>query len=711
MATLTATQPVMLPAHLPALRSDLQLHPGSTASDGSPTWIIQDPVSNAFHRIGWLEFELLSRWALGGPQEIIAVTSQETVLKPTGHELAALYEYLLGHQLLEVHDARYTRYLLDRHRKGRLTHARWLLHHYLFFRVPLLHPQALLARMMPWLAWLFQPATAWCVLGLSGLGLLLTARQWDVFKASFTDTLTLSGLGGYLLALALTKSLHELGHALTATRYGLRVAHMGVAFVVMWPMLYTDTGESWRLHRSRQRLAIASAGVITELAIAGLATLGWNLAEDGSALKQALFFLASTAWLISLTLNISPFMRFDGYFILSDALDMPNLHERAGGLAKVAMRRTLLGWPDPDPEQLPGMKRRALIAFAYVTWVYRLLVFLGIAAAVYVYFFKLLGLFLFAVEIVWFVIRPIWSEGQVWWQRRQDVSSGHRWKLGLWGLGGLALAWLPWSHQIQAPAWAHPTRTHVLYSPLPARLTEGRFAAGAVKAGQTLFTLDQPELGYQSDASRSASLALARQLAGLGSEANGEEHRATLIQQQAVRDAEWQSHQDEASRLILKAPFDGVLVDVDPELAPGLWVTPRQSLGVVVDPTQWVAEAFVSQRDVTRLEVGDAVAFFPEFAGASAPWQGKVCQIDATRTATLPHAMLSSQHGGPISVLADASGLQPRDALYRVRVCLNATPGSLRVLRGTAVLEAQPHSWLLDQLKPAAVVLIRELGF
>lgn len=147
------------------------------------------------------------------------------------------------------------------------------------------------------IGWLeFEPATL-ALIGIAGLiGLALAARQWDAFTASLAAAFTPAGVFGFLCALAIAKSLHELGHAYVATRAGVRVAHMGVAFVVMWPMLYTDTGETWKLADARTRFAIASAGLVTELAIAALATLGWSLTADG-ALRDALFFLATTSWL------------------------------------------------------------------------------------------------------------------------------------------------------------------------------------------------------------------------------------------------------------------------------------------------------------------------------------------------------------------------------------------------------------------------------
>jgi len=698
-----------LPAQLPPLREDLQLHVAAPNRDGSPAWTIQDPLSNAFYQIGWLEFELLARWSLGQPQAILAATAAETPLEPEEEELGELYAFLLGHQLLEIHDLRYTRHLYEHRRAARQNRLRWLLHHYLFFRLPLIRPARLLARALPWVEWIYSRAFALSVLLLSALGLFLTAQQWDSFSASFMETLSPGGLLGYLGALAVTKSLHELGHALTATRHGLRVAHMGVAFLVLWPVLYTDTGESWRLSERRQRLAIASAGIVSELALAGLATLAWNLCAEGD-LKQALFFLASTAWLISLMLNLSPFMRFDGYFILSDALGMPNLHERAAAMAIASLRNTLLGWHEPNPEPMPPGQRRLMIAFAYLTWVYRLLLFVGIAVAVYLLFFKLLGIFLFAVEIAWFVVRPLMNELHIWHRRREEIAPGRR-TLALALLGAILLLLLvPWNSHLDAPGWAHPQRQHVLYSPLPARLVKLPEADRPVSAGSPLFSLEQPELDYRATVAQSASQTLEQRLRGLASLPDGEEQRAPLRYQQRLHIAQLQASHDEAIRLQLDAPFAGVLTDIDPELAPGVWVSPQQPLATLIDPQHWEAELFVPQQDLERLAVGNRVRFYPDAQGQE-PIDGRIRLIESTRAAQLPHPLLSSRHGGRIATLQDDEGLTPRDTLYRIQIDLQRPPGTSAVLSGQARIEARAESWLLAALKPILIVIIREANF
>ena len=167
----------------------------------------------------------------------------------------------------------------------------------------------------------------------------------------------------------------------------------------MMPVLYTDTSESWKLTRRADRFAIAGAGIAIELMLAAWTTLAWALTSDG-ALRSGLFLLASTTWMWTLAINASPFMRFDGYFLLSDLVGLPNLHERSFALARRQIHWLLFGYREPNPEPALGRSaKRAMIAFALVTWIYRLIVFLGIALLVYNLFFKLLGIFLLMVEI------------------------------------------------------------------------------------------------------------------------------------------------------------------------------------------------------------------------------------------------------------------------------------------------------------------------
>ncbi|MFT3802451.1 MAG: HlyD family efflux transporter periplasmic adaptor subunit [Burkholderiaceae bacterium] len=701
---------------VPPLREDLVLFEAAANRDGSPAWMIQDPVGNRFFRIGWIEFEMLSRWAIGDADAIVEAIGRETPLTVSVDDVEQLARFFRQHLLLRAADPGSVDYLKQAARAARPARWKWLLHNYLFIRVPLVRPQALLARLAPALGFLYTRGFLVATLAATLLGVLLAARQWDSFVHTFHDFLSPGGLLGYALALMFAKTLHEMGHAITATRLGVRVAHMGVAFLVMWPMLYTDTGESWKLSDRRKRFAIAAAGMATEFALAGFATLAWSLVDDG-AIRSALFFLATTSWILTLGINASPFMRFDGYFLLSDLLDMQNLHARSFALARTRLRNALLGWNDPDPEPFEPGLRRFLTGFAILTWLYRLMVFVGIALAVYHYFFKLLGIFLFLVEIVWFVARPLAGEFSVWYAQRDRIGPPRRAAL----LAAAAvfvglLAW-PWARSVDGEGWLHAEQQQLIYSPFPARIARVH-AEGPVEPGAALVVLDSPDTRSKAMQSRIMADALALQLDQTIGRTDGQERRAILAEQLAQQLAEFGAQQAELQRLELSAPFGGRFLDVDPQIREGVWVTANQPIGIVVDPGAWVVDALIEQKALERVAVGARARFHRRYQ-ADAPLEGEVVAIDSARAQVLPHPMLAAENGGRIAATRQSNGtLVPRDALYRVRVRLDAGAwerGSARAWRpvelGSISIAGTRRSWLADAWTAVAAVIVRESGF
>jgi putative peptide zinc metalloprotease protein len=687
------------------LRDDLRLSEAAPGPRGEPAWIIQDPVVNRFYRIGWFEFECLLRWG-ASPKRICETVDAETPLHPDVSQVLDFCGFLDQNQLLRPGPEGAAR-LAARGEGQAWLGWRWLLHHYLFFRIPLMRPQRHLERLAAALAWLFSPVTGWAVAGLGLLGLVLVAHQWDTFTADVVESFSVNGLLSFALALVLAKTLHELGHALVATRLGLRVGHMGIAFVVLWPMLYTDTGETWKLRSARQRLAVASAGIVTELGLAALATLGWALCDPGP-LRNGLLYLATTSWMLSLALNASPFMRFDGYFILSDLLDFPNLHVRASAMARTAVRRGLLGLAEPWPEAFPPVQRRLLVAFAMVTWAYRVVLFLGIAVAVYFLFFKALGIVLFAVEIGWFILRPLWRELSHWWARRGEVGGRVRWRLGAGLAAVLLILAVPWRATVGAPAVARATQQMRVFAPYPALLTQVR-GPGDVRAGETLATLDEPDIAARLLGNEGNIRSYEARLAGLMADPAGLAEQAATqgrlgAEQEAARAA-----RSEVARLLLQAPFAGRWMDTDRDWAPGQWMRRQQAIGILVSPANWQVDAYVTQDDLQRISVGAEARFHPR--GEPAPVAGHVIGIGHTNIPQLPHAMLAARHGGPLATAAHGERLTPTPPLFHVLVQLDAAPPSLRESPGTVQISGARRSLLVEGARRTAAVFLRESGF
>ncbi|MBY0432427.1 MAG: peptidase M50, partial [Rhodospirillales bacterium] len=211
---------------LPAVRDELSVHPGPTDSTGGPTWTIRDPIRNRFFRIGWPAFEILARWS-GSAEEVAEAVNAETTLTVAAGDVEAIAWFLTANQLVRPGGHADTLRLARQAENARLSWFQWLLHHYLFFRIPLVRPDRFLDATLPSVRWLGGGWFRGVTLGATGVGLFLIHRQWDVFSATLLDTFSLSGLASYGIALTLVKVIHELAHAYTAKRFGCRVPSMG----------------------------------------------------------------------------------------------------------------------------------------------------------------------------------------------------------------------------------------------------------------------------------------------------------------------------------------------------------------------------------------------------------------------------------------------------------------------------------------------------
>ncbi len=693
------------------LREELTLHPGPVAADGSPTWSLQDPVRNTFFRIDWPTFEVLSRWSCRTPEAVVESLQAETTLDLEIDDILAVQRFLMENQLCRIPGPEGTAWLLEREKASHSSITQWLLHHYLFFRLPLVRPDAWLRRMLPRVA-VFYSRNFFRLTGLALLvGLVEVYRQWDTFSATLVDTLSWKGAAGYAVALVCVKVLHELGHGFTARRLGCRVPAMGVAFLVMWPVAYTDVNEAWKLTRRRDRLAVGAAGIVTESLIAAWATLAWAFLPEGT-LRGIAFMLATVTWFSTLAINASPFMRFDGYFLLSDWLDFPNLHSRAFALARWDIRERLFALEEEAPEHFSPARQRSLILFAWGVWIYRLALFLGIAAMVYTLFFKALGLFLFAVEIGWFVIKPLWSEVKEWQRRWEVIRNRPRARRTAWiAAAVVVIGLIPWNFQVAGQGVLRTVRHFPLFPPGSAQVValpvpEG----GRAKAGTPLAVLASPDTDYRHFQARQRVEHLSWQVDVAGFDDSLRARQLVTQEELSTAASEESGTSRERERYVISAPFDGVLRDRLPDLRPGDWVGRQEPLAVLTDPSAWQVETYLSESEVARVEAGDGGRFFPETRGqASLPLT--VVRVDRDATRILQDPMLASTHGGELLVRERKGQLVPEQAVYRVVLTVDDPQAAHRAQRGHLVIYGSPKTLLGDFLRTALAVLVRESGW
>ncbi|MFJ5376217.1 HlyD family efflux transporter periplasmic adaptor subunit [Pectobacterium sp. CHL-2024] len=701
-------------AGLSPLRDELILHAGPANRDGSPSWTLEDPLRGLYFRIGWAEMAMLSRWSMGNAAQIVADVNQTSALMLDDSDVQYFNRFLQANSLTRVSGDEALAQFSRQVEQSRVSIRRKLLKNYLFFRIPLWHPDRFLGATLPWVEPFFSRTFLKLTLLVAVLGLFLAGHQWETFKHTFLHFFTLEGAALAGLTLCFTKILHEFGHAYTCKRFGARVATMGVAFLVMMPVLYTDTSGSWKLTRRRQRMAIGAAGMMTELVLAAWATLAWSFLPDGM-LRSAAFMLATTTWIMTLAINLSPLMRFDGYFLLSDGLQMPNLQNRGFAIGRWQMREWLFGLGDAPPEHFPRWLQRTLVGYAFAVWIYRFFLFTGIAILVYHMTFKLLGMLLFAIEIGYFVVMPVVNEVREWSKRRKDYRMNRNMTTTLVvSAVVLLLLMIPWQRGVYAPALLRAEQQSSLYMPVPAMIQRIDVKVGQpVQAGQTLFTLSSDALAHEQKQ-------LERQIATLNwqstfqvfnKEAAGDHQRVKQEHEAALQ--KLQVLQRQSEQLTVRAPIDGVVADMTTPLETGEWLGQGEWLAVVTKPTGGLVEAFVSEKDWQRLHTGAKGTFYlQDVSRSSLPLT--IVEIASTATRDLNAAPeLASIYGGDIATLSDSQRkLHPEQAVYRVLLSLpddyRAQP---QVLRGTVVMDGEAQSLLIRGWKVVSAVLIRELSF
>lgn len=697
---------------LPPLREELALLPGPPLADGQPSHTLHDPSRNLFFQIDWSTFEILARWHLDDAAAIAAALANETTLHLCVADVESVVRFLHENQLLQP-PTDSAAALADQRQQRKGSLAKWLLHNYLFFRIPLLHPDRWLGRWAGHLDFFYSPRFFALSLGALGLGLIEIYRDWEHFAATLIDTLTWSGMLSYGLTLIAVKTLHELSHGFTAKRFGCRVPTMGIAFLVLWPVAYTDTNDVWKLTDRQQRLQVAAAGVVCELLIAVWATLAWALLPEGTP-KSIAFMLATTTWLSTVIINASPFMRFDGYFLLADWLEMPNLHARAFALARWDLRERLFALGEPVPETFPAHRHAGLILFAYATWVYRLVLFLGIATLVYAFFIKMVGILLFAVEIVWFVLAPAYREIQAWRLRWPQLRNSPRARRSAAIFAGIMLlAVIPWPTRIATVGLLKPVQQLLIYAPQHAMLEAISSAEGQpVAAGETLLQMSSPDLLTRSRSS-DARIESLRWQASAGAFDSEQRPQWQVAQERlASAGSERASVHSEAARYAPLAPFPGTLRDIEPDLHAGTWLSQQEILARLIGRDGYHVLTYLDEDEIERIEIGDRARFYAE--GLEGPFIAlEVSGIEPDASRTLPEAELATLHGGSLAVRERRGVLYPERTIYRVTLKTLEPLDELadHSWRGKVVIAGRWAAPGWRFLRSAAAVMWRETGF
>lgn len=710
-----ASQPPLL---LPELRQELRIEPGAAGPGGAATWLVVDPVQHRYVQIDETAYHLLSRWHSGiAYAELAARVSKDFGHQISPEEIDQFVRFVSGNNLTaEPASGGWRHYagIADRGKHGWLM---WAIHNYLYVRLPLLRPEPFLMRALPLVAPLYTRSFAITVACIGLLGLYFVSRQWEVFAATFQHFFSWHGAAAYAVALVVIKSAHELGHAFTAARFGCRVPSMGICFLVMFPVLYTDVTDAWRLRDRRERLLIGGAGVAVELIIACIATLLWPFLPEG-ILKSLAFSLATVGWVLSLVINLNPLMRFDGYYLFADAIGIDNLQSRAFAFGQWRMREFLFGLGMAPPESVPRRTALILTVYAWAVWLYRLILFTGIAVLVYHMAFKALGIVLFLVEIVYFILRPVAHELMRWWKDGARISATRRSRITAAAAVALVLAAaMPWSTQISMPAVVEAAALARVYPQRGGAVEAVLVKAGdRVKAGDVLVQLSSAETDHQIALSKSKIALLQMRLARRSSDAEDRSHSLVMEQELRSLTSSLDGLMKERADLTIAAPISGTVAELNSGVHKGRTIGRAEFVALIRGSEDLVARGYISQDDIARIGHNSAGRFVPDLPG----WPSigvHLQEVSKSGAGHIEMPELASQHGGAIAVrphMGDGGHrrLVPVKAHYLATL---SVAGGVKVpafsVRGVVTLTGEAESAAGRAWRQIAAVLVRESGF
>lgn len=581
-------------------------------------------------------------------------------------------------------------------------------------------PERLLNWLYPRFSWMYsrQAVTICLLICLSALALILV--QFGVFRSRLPAFHEFFGPRNWIylgLTLATVKIIHEFGHGLTCKHFGGECHEIGFMLLVFTPALYCNVSDSWMLRNKWKRAAIGAGGIYVELVMASIATFVWWFTEPGLLNHLALnvMFLCSVS---TVMFNGNPLLRFDGYYILADIVEIPNLRQKATEVLRRAVFHWFLGVELPDDPFLPTRNRILMGMYTVAAVVYRWIVVFSILMflnkVLEPYGLKILGQMLGAIGFFGLVVAPTIQTVKFFRvPGRMHEVKRIRVALVLAALAGIVLlvALIPLPHRVQCAMIIEPADAKTVYVTTPGRLQQILAKPNQhVSDGEKLVQLENVNLDLQIAELELQRDDLEKRIENLELQLlNGQKTGLQIVEAKKRLDTilrQIEKKQFERGQLAIRAQAAGMVfpmpasepkpTDEDDNRLPSWSGTPLNlhNVGVALDkgqpicrigdPDRLVAVLVVDQADIEFVRAGNKVDFVLD-AYPGRRFRGKVEKIARRNMMQTPPA-LGAQQGGGVATRTDKEGtLEPLNASYMVEVSFQVEDKQLLGgLRGTA---------------------------
>ncbi|HZU37595.1 MAG TPA: site-2 protease family protein, partial [Gemmataceae bacterium] len=691
------------------LRPDLKIVPQKY--EGRTYHVVKDPVNLRYYRLDAKHSFIVE--LLDGSHTLEEIQKEfEKQFRPerlTLEQLEAFAQQLARSGLAHNDSPQAGKQLFEHRSKRRRQEWLQMLTNILYIKIPVFDPDRLLARMVPYFGWIF---TGWFMLlsaGVMLLAVLLVTTHFEVFRArlpSYQEFFSVKTFFQLWMALGAVKIIHEFGHGLSCKTFGGEVHEMGLLFLCLAPCLYCNVSDAWTMPSKWRRIIISFAGIYVELMIAAIATFVWWNTPASPFINNLALCLMIVCSVSTVIFNGNPLMKYDGYYVFFDWLEVPNLRDRANQFIKYLVMEHCLGMETPWQPYMALSRRILFVTYAVTSYIYRWVVTCFILYFLYHLLaprkLAALGALLVVAALASLLGWPLFRLGQALHKRgRLPDMNGRRVGTTAAVIAAFVLfiflVPLPLSRvrqiglvQVQPEAEANvyvsePGVLQALYVRDGQRVEENDLLAEfrslelenelAEAHGEYEVRVVQVQALQEQEAATGDAEERAKIEAGLTRMVSERAEYARLIQMYEAR----------RRRLQVRAPRAGIVL-APPRLdeVGKLWDKDQATpFCIVADPSQLRVLVPVPPADYRLLQEDlnhepDLPSTIRVQGRVGHPWDGHVVHLDEQEAKAVPLA-LTSKGGGPLAVKPSSNPdmLQPQTQQYLVVVNFDQTDGAL----------------------------------
>lgn len=698
-------------------------------------WVVKDPVGLNYFRFHEEEFSILN-W-LDGLRSLQSIRDQfQANFAPQRISLQELQQFVgMLHRsgLLISNNTGQGRQLRRRGDKKKRKELLGKLANVFALRFRGIDPERILNGLLPWFGWLFTPGALVGVGMLALSALLLVFVQWQTFMAKLPTFQQFFAAENWLwmgLTMATVKILHEFGHGLSCKKFGGECHEMGVMLLVFTPCLYCNVSDSWMLPNKWQRVFIAAAGMYVELILASIATFLWWFSEPGmlNFVSLSVMFICSVSTVV---FNSNPLLRFDGYYILMDIMEIPNLRQKSTEVLKRWFQTTCLGLELQENPFLPQKNKFWFGAFTVAAAIYRWVVVFGIIwflnQVLKPYGLESVGRLIAIIGIAGVISQPLIQTYKFFMTPGRATRMKPKRVLATAAVAAAAIGFVffvPLPFHVDCAFEVQPQDAYQVRVIEPGFMAHWNKRPGDhVQENEVIAQLKSLQLEMEllnSVSTRDiSSLNLKQAKLTATEDPKAERELSTREAELAKADEQVEVTQSRIEHLDIVARRDGWIIEppskedqvkkYDEEQLSSWHGSPfspqntdayyaeNDLLCYVADPTKMEAVMIVDQTDVELLKLGDDVEMMLDSARLNSI-HGTIERISKTQIKEAPQS-LASQAGGGLDTIADPTGkLRPVSTSYQARVPIENPHVPLRVgYRGRAkiYLEWKSLGWRL----------------